>query len=305
MTPENISCLHRPLKDYNKFFIDYIIKLDMTIMAEDYASQDELSEVLDTKMCSIISDWVTMKEFLIFPTSPTEDDEFSEKRFGELINSLLENAKEHSVVNPVPSVTVSQSLLWKYLSHPLFQEVKYVPPHRPQPQYVQPQYVQPQYVQPQYVQPQYVQPQYSQQYAQPQYPPPQYAQQYAPQYAPQFPPQFSPHPPDLVQLPLEVPPAPPAPEVLESPQEQEALPAPQISQVLEAPQEQETPQSPQEPETSQALVPLDINIPKQKPPRLLFDRSVASGMAYRRTIRKNQRIYLSHHGKTRKSHPAA
>ena len=293
MTPENISCLHSPLKDYNKFFIDCIIKLDMTIMAEDYASQDELSELLDTKMCTIISDWVTMKEFLIFPTSPTEDDEFSEKRFGDLINALLENAKEHSVRNPVAPVTLSESLLWKYLSHPLFHEVKRVSvPQYPVPQYPVQQYQVPQYPVQQYPVQQYPVQQYPvqqypvQQYQVPQYPVPQYP---VPQYPVQ---QYQ-----VPQYPVAQEPVPQYPAAQE-PVAQEPVAQEPGAQFTKEPVSEESIQAPVPP-------PTDTYIPTEKPPRLLFNRTIASGIAYRRTIRKNQRIYLSHHGKTRKSHPAA
>lgn len=132
-TPENIEQVSTPLEDYMAFFSKFCKYLDATISANDYDTQDILSEFLDSSMATIISGWLDKKHmcFLIFPTEGMDDDSFSEVQFSKLINALLMysySKKAEPVKAEPPKVELepvkevkpksNHSLLWKLISVP-------------------------------------------------------------------------------------------------------------------------------------------------------------------------------------------
>ena len=108
MTPDNISYVSSSLELYNRFFIEFIEAIDIVMSDDNIGLQDTFSEFLDLKMGAIISSWLSnMKEFLIFPTEPSQDDEFTDEQFSRLIDNLVAFSKATRAV-PVPvSVGIS------------------------------------------------------------------------------------------------------------------------------------------------------------------------------------------------------
>lgn len=89
MTPANMDAMHSSGEEYNKFFLEFVRYFDEVIMNDDYASQDDLSEFLDTKISAIIYAWLNNSPFSIFPMNVTEEDSFTDDKFKELIDALM------------------------------------------------------------------------------------------------------------------------------------------------------------------------------------------------------------------------
>ena len=287
MTPENILTLHTSLELYNKFFVDFVIQLDIVIMGEDDAAQDEMSEFLDTKICSIISDWVSKKSLLIFPMNPKEDDEFL--HMGKLIETLLDDVSAQIKPPPPPQPKPPQP------------KPKPQPLYRPNPEPLE--------------SPRLLLWRYLSKLERPEI---YYLQKKPLQEVPWTPPvQEVPWTPPVQEVPW----TPPVQEVPWTPPVQEV---PWTTIVQEVPYTQPLPEIytldpippyvvavgpptavwPWLPPTPEDL--FNASQSKRKAQaRAPFIRTLANAIAYRRTIRANHRIHLRNHGKTRKSHPAA
>ena len=122
VSPTNIQHLVTPISEFNRFFTDFITKMDTCLLNDDVETQDILSEFIDTQMSTIINDWVTeeYKELFIFPVKECEDDNISHTRIGQLIQSLLSYYEKEETQNLIYSspVITPPHLLWRCVLPP-------------------------------------------------------------------------------------------------------------------------------------------------------------------------------------------
>ena len=135
MTPENISYVSSSLELYNRFFIEFIEAIDIVMSDDDIGLQDTFSDFLDLKMGTIISSWLSnMKEFLIFPTQPSQDDEFTDEQFSRLIDNLVAFSKAtravpEPVVIPMPEPVIISEAAKSEVKSEIPEAIKNLFPH--------------------------------------------------------------------------------------------------------------------------------------------------------------------------------
>ena len=89
LTPENIGAMESSLDEYNRFFVEFVDVLDKTIVDDNYALQDELSEFLDTTISRVIFEWLGDSPFVIFPVDVADDDICTDTRLMKLVDALV------------------------------------------------------------------------------------------------------------------------------------------------------------------------------------------------------------------------
>lgn len=97
LSPENVEYVHSPLEEWDLFFSECIVAIDTAMAEDDEEAQDMLSEFLDHEILTILRSWLEdeFHRFMIFPQSEADDDLFTDKQCGDLVQALLAYAKDH------------------------------------------------------------------------------------------------------------------------------------------------------------------------------------------------------------------
>jgi hypothetical protein len=101
LSPENIDHLHAPLEEYNRFFFDFLLAIEESYRDNDL--EDKIAVFLDDTIKYIIRDWLGEKyaQFLIFPMRDEDEEEFTDKQFDALLESLITFSPETTPAEPV------------------------------------------------------------------------------------------------------------------------------------------------------------------------------------------------------------
>jgi hypothetical protein len=97
LSPENVEYVHSPLEEWDLFFSECIVAIDTAMAEDDEEAQDMLSEFLDHEILTILRSWLEdeFHRFMIFPQREVDDDLFTDKQCGDLVQALLAYAKDH------------------------------------------------------------------------------------------------------------------------------------------------------------------------------------------------------------------
>ena len=96
ITDENIEYVHSSLRDYNIFFLNILTMMDSAFVYSDTVAEDIISKFLDAEMPQVVNTWMgDLKDFLIFPTSSENDDEFTDDQFVKVLTALMEYSKKY------------------------------------------------------------------------------------------------------------------------------------------------------------------------------------------------------------------
>lgn len=102
LTPENIEHVHSSLEEYNRFFLELLVNIDVAVTDSDSELENSISGFLDADIKRVIKDWLgdELKEFLIFPMEDEHDDEFTDEQFTQLLDSLMKFDKTVVIAEP-------------------------------------------------------------------------------------------------------------------------------------------------------------------------------------------------------------
>jgi hypothetical protein len=110
LTPENIEHVHSSLEEYNRFFLELLVNIDVAVTDSDSELENSISGFLDADIKRVIKDWLgdELKEFLIFPIEDENDDEFTDEQFTRLLDSLMKFDKTVVITEPEAELEVKE-----------------------------------------------------------------------------------------------------------------------------------------------------------------------------------------------------
>ena len=127
LTPDHLDQMVSTPDEYNELFLDILEMIDLALAEEDDLAQDQLSKFLDEDIRRTVLEWIPEDNpFCIYPTKSEDEDHFPDKKFIQLIKTIVHISEKN--IPEVPQVEEQPEVLQQVEEQPeVLQQVEEQP----------------------------------------------------------------------------------------------------------------------------------------------------------------------------------